>query len=100
MQLTNIARDIGEDAQEGRLYIPLDWFQQEGLDPAQFLIEPTQSKVLFDLQKDYWVRLKLFTIDLKRVLLFSLQRLDQLCLQPDIFTRLLGLKSKRITMTI
>jgi len=44
MQLTNIARDIGEDAQEGRLYIPLDWFQQEGLDPAQFLIEPTQSQ--------------------------------------------------------
>ena len=99
MQLTNIARDIGEDAKEGRLYIPLDWFQQEGLDPAQFLIEPTQSKVLFDLQKDYWVRLKLFTIDLKRVLL-SPSKLDQLCLQPDIFTRLLGLKSKRITMTI
>jgi len=25
MQLTNIARDVGEDARAGRLYLPLDW---------------------------------------------------------------------------
>jgi len=31
MQLTNIARDIGEDAGEGRLYIPHDWLATEGL---------------------------------------------------------------------
>ena len=25
MQLTNIARDVGEDARAGRVYLPLDW---------------------------------------------------------------------------
>ena len=49
MQLTNIARDIGEDAKEGRLYVPHDWFQQEGLDPKKFLSKPdtSESIVLF-----------------------------------------------------
>lgn len=31
MQLTNIARDIGEDAREGRLYIPHHWLSIHGL---------------------------------------------------------------------
>jgi len=31
MQLTNIARDVGEDAREGRLYIPRQWLAQNGL---------------------------------------------------------------------
>lgn len=31
MQLTNIARDVGEDARAGRLYLPLDWLAGEGL---------------------------------------------------------------------
>tara|TARA_B100000900_G_scaffold363422_1_gene337384 strand:+ start:1083 stop:2099 length:1017 start_codon:yes stop_codon:yes gene_type:complete len=44
MQLTNIARDIGEDAKEGRLYVPHDWFQQEGLDPKDFLSDPNRSE--------------------------------------------------------
>ena len=44
MQLTNIARDIGEDAKEGRLYVPHDWFQQEGLDPKKFLSKPDTSE--------------------------------------------------------
>ena len=49
MQLTNIARDIGEDAKEGRLYVPHEWFQQEGLDPKKFLSKPdtSESMVLF-----------------------------------------------------
>jgi len=34
MQLTNIARDVGEDAREGRIYLPADWLEGEGLDPA------------------------------------------------------------------
>jgi 15-cis-phytoene synthase len=34
MQLTNIARDVGEDAREGRLYLPLDWLAEAGIDPA------------------------------------------------------------------
>ena len=40
MQLTNIARDVGEDARAGRLYLPLEWFAEAGVDPALFLHEP------------------------------------------------------------
>lgn len=40
MQLTNIARDIGEDAARGRLYLPLDWMQQAGIDPMNWRAEP------------------------------------------------------------
>ncbi len=32
MQLTNIARDIGEDAANGRIYIPLDWLGEAGIE--------------------------------------------------------------------
>jgi phytoene synthase len=40
MQLTNIARDVGEDARAGRLYLPLDWLRAEGVDPEAWLAEP------------------------------------------------------------
>jgi 15-cis-phytoene synthase len=40
MQLTNIARDVGEDARAGRLFLPLDWLADEGIDPDHFLTEP------------------------------------------------------------
>lgn len=40
MQLTNIARDVGEDARAGRLYLPLDWLRAEGIDPEVFLARP------------------------------------------------------------
>ena len=40
MQLTNIARDVGEDAREGRLYLPLEWLRSEGVDPEAFLENP------------------------------------------------------------
>lgn len=40
MQLTNIARDIGEDARCGRLYIPLQWMRDAGLDPDEWLKTP------------------------------------------------------------
>jgi 15-cis-phytoene synthase len=40
MQLTNIARDVGEDARNGRLYLPLDWMREADLDPEAFLREP------------------------------------------------------------
>jgi phytoene synthase len=40
MQLTNIARDIGEDAREGRLYLPLAWLREEGIEPVEFLAAP------------------------------------------------------------
>lgn len=40
MQLTNIVRDIGEDARAGRLYLPLDWLREGGLDVAAWLAAP------------------------------------------------------------
>lgn len=40
MQLTNIARDVGEDARNGRVYIPLNWLDEEGVDVDAFLADP------------------------------------------------------------
>lgn len=40
MQLTNIARDVGEDALAGRVYLPLDWLAEEGVDLGRFLAAP------------------------------------------------------------
>jgi len=40
MQLTNIARDVGEDAREGRVYIPLAWLEGIGLDAGDVLGDP------------------------------------------------------------
>ncbi|MCC1482164.1 15-cis-phytoene synthase [Roseibaca sp. Y0-43] len=40
MQLTNIARDVGADADLGRIYLPRDWFAEAGIDPAAFLRRP------------------------------------------------------------
>ena len=40
MQLTNIARDIGDDARMGRLYIPRAWFREIGMDADAWLAEP------------------------------------------------------------
>lgn len=40
MQLTNIARDVGEDARAGRIYLPLSWLREAGLDPDRWLEAP------------------------------------------------------------
>jgi phytoene synthase len=40
MQLTNIARDVGEDARCGRLYLPLEWMRAADLDPDAWLARP------------------------------------------------------------
>lgn len=40
MQLTNIARDVGEDARAGRLYLPHVWLAEAGVDPDAFLAAP------------------------------------------------------------
>ena len=46
MQLTNIARDVGEDARRGRIYLPLEWLAEEGLDPAALRADPRPSPAL------------------------------------------------------
>ena len=40
MQLTNIARDVGEDARRGRLYLPAQWMREAGLDRDAWLRSP------------------------------------------------------------
>ena len=40
MQLSNIARDVGEDARFGRLYLPLQWLREAGIDPNAWLERP------------------------------------------------------------
>ncbi len=40
MQLTNIARDVGEDARAGRIYLPRDWLCEAGITPRAFLADP------------------------------------------------------------
>jgi 15-cis-phytoene synthase len=46
MQLTNIARDVGEDARNGRLYLPREWMREAGIDPDAWLRAPTFSPAL------------------------------------------------------
>jgi 15-cis-phytoene synthase len=40
MQLTNIARDVGEDARNGRLYLPRQWLAAAGVDAEAWLRAP------------------------------------------------------------
>ena len=40
MQLTNIARDVGEDARAGRLYLTRAWLREAGVDPDAWLAAP------------------------------------------------------------
>lgn len=49
MQLTNIARDVGEDARAGRLYLPTDWLADAGIDVDAFLANPQATPELRDI---------------------------------------------------
>ncbi|MGF1465236.1 MAG: phytoene/squalene synthase family protein [Sandaracinaceae bacterium] len=40
MQLTNIARDVGEDARHGRVYLPETWLREEGLSAEALRADP------------------------------------------------------------
>jgi len=46
MQLTNIARDVGEDARNGRVYLPLAWLDEAGVDVPKLLARPTFTEPL------------------------------------------------------
>lgn len=46
MQLTNIARDVGEDARLGRLYLPRDWLREAGIAPEAWLAQPVYTPAL------------------------------------------------------
>lgn len=51
MQLTNIARDVGEDALEGRMYLPTDWLNEAGIDQAAFFADPRPTKAVRGMVK-------------------------------------------------
>ena len=46
MQLSNIARDVGEDARVGRLYLPQQWLREAGVDPQAWLRAPEFNPAL------------------------------------------------------
>ncbi len=46
MQLTNIARDVGEDARRGRLYLPGEWLDAAGVNREEFLARPTPTRAI------------------------------------------------------
>lgn len=46
MQLTNIARDVGEDGRMSRLYLPASWFDEVGIDADKWLANPIFSPKL------------------------------------------------------
>jgi phytoene synthase len=48
MQLTNIARDVLDDARVGRVYLPLSWLAEAGV-PAQDIAEPRHRPALAGL---------------------------------------------------
>jgi phytoene synthase len=51
MQLTNICRDVGEDARAGRIYLPLDWLAEAGVDVDELLARPAPSPALASVVK-------------------------------------------------
>jgi phytoene synthase len=46
MQLTNIARDVGQDARAGRVYLPLDWLCEAGIDAERWVAQPIFTPAL------------------------------------------------------
>ena len=46
MQRSNIARDVGEDARAGRIYLPCDWLREAGIDPDAWLARPAFTDAL------------------------------------------------------
>ncbi len=51
MQLTNIARDVGEDAEEKRIYLPLEWLEDAEMTPEGFLSDPRPTKAVRGMVK-------------------------------------------------
>ena len=49
MQLTNICRDVGEDADNGRIYLPRTWLVEAGVEPEALLAHPRFTPALGDV---------------------------------------------------
>ena len=80
MQLTNIARDIGEDALENRLYIPREWLREAGISEEDFLKHPKPTKAVRQM-------VRRLVVESERLYLRSeagITRLPVMC-RPGIF---------------
>lgn len=58
MQLTNIARDVQEDFNMGRIYLPSDWLSASGVDPenltaARSTVWPVVEQLLSEAARNY-----------------------------------------------
>jgi 15-cis-phytoene synthase len=47
MQLTNIARDIIEDAEMGRIYLPMSWLEEAEIAPEEIALPKNRRKLAF-----------------------------------------------------
>lgn len=56
MQLTNIARDVGEDARDGRIYLPNAWLAAARVDPATVSRTPRFTPALGTVVRRLLVR--------------------------------------------
>jgi 15-cis-phytoene synthase len=60
-QLTNIVRDVADDAHNGRIYVPRSWLEQEGITVETMLAESNREKLfgirrrLLELADKYYV---------------------------------------------
>jgi phytoene synthase len=52
MQLTNIARDVGEDARAGRCYLPAEWLAREGISRDALFAAPAFTPALGRVVRD------------------------------------------------
>lgn len=52
MQLTNIVRDIGEDARAGRLYLPRAMLRERGVDPQRWLAAPSHEPAIAEVARE------------------------------------------------
>jgi phytoene synthase len=46
IELTSIARDVGEDARRGRVYLPIEWLEDAGVDVDTWLTHPRATREL------------------------------------------------------
>lgn len=51
MQLTNICRDVAEDARRGRCYLPAAWLREAGLDPDAWMKAPGPHPALNEVTR-------------------------------------------------
>ena len=69
-QLTNISRDVVEDARGGRCYLPRQWLREAGIDGAD-LSDPQNRKAVFEVTR----KLLREADEYYRSALFGMQRL-------------------------